>query len=284
MTTESQPIRIATRKSALALYQAEQVRAHLATTCVDAIPELLPMSTKGDEQLNWSLEKKGGKGLFTSELERALLACEADLAVHSAKDLPTELPNGLALAGYLPRAAVEDVLVIRDACAQPRLVATGSPRRRGQLKRFFPGVEWTEIRGNVETRLRKIREGEADATVMALAGLKRLNLWQSEGLRFIPLSIHQSVPAAGQGAIALQCRVDEVSRWAAGLCEATRLAVDIERRALAAMGGGCHSAAAAHYCNGRLWLFEERRGNRVLPLADAELSTDWESVIRDWLL
>ncbi len=284
MNTDSRPLRIATRKSALAMYQAEQVRAHLAALDPVCTAELMPMSTKGDEQLNWSLEKKGGKGLFTSELERALVEGEADLAVHSAKDLPTEMPEGLALAGFLPRAAVEDVLVVRDGLARPLSIATGSPRRRGQLKRFFPSVKWTEIRGNVETRLRKIREGEADATVMALAGLKRLNLWQAPGLRFLPLSIHQSVPAAGQGAIAVQCRVSELDRWSGGLCKTTRFAVDVERRALAAMGGGCHSAAAAHYCNGRLWLFEERRGSRTLALGDADLSTDWESDIRDWLL
>lgn len=284
MKTDSEPIRIATRKSALAVYQAKRVLEHFSALDKGMDLQLLPMSTKGDEQLNWSLEKKGGKGLFTSELERALLAGEADLAVHSAKDLPTEMPEGLALAGFLPRSAVEDVLVLREDCELPAVIATGSPRRRGQLRAVFPKAEWTEIRGNVETRLRKIREGVADATVMALAGLKRLGLWESKGLRMLPLPIQLSVPAAGQGAIAVQCRESEVSEWARGLCSTTGLAVRIERRALAAMGGGCHSAAAAHYCNGRLWLFEERKGHKVMPLTAQELSTDWESAIRDWLL
>jgi hydroxymethylbilane synthase len=133
--------------------------------------------------------------------------------------------------------------------------------------------------------LRKIAEGEADATVMALAGLKRLGIIVFEGLRFLPLSIVQSIPAAGQGAIAVQCREADVAHWAAKLCRETALAVDLERMALSAMGGGCHSAAAAHYCNGKLFLFESSRGITSLTISSSAqgLREQVESAIAAWL-
>lgn len=282
---QSKTHKIATRKSALALRQSEMVIAHLQAAGYNGHWELHPLSTQGDERLNWSLEAKGGKGLFTSELEKALFLGEADLAVHSAKDLPTDMPEGLALAGYLPRESAQDVLILRDGVQSPQTIATSSPRRRAQMKRFFGEAEWSTIRGNVQTRLRKIAEGEADASVMALAGLKRLGIIAFEGLRFVPLSIAQSIPAAGQGAIAVQCRAAEAELWAPMLCRETALAVNLERMALAAMGGGCHSAAAAHYCNGKLLLFESSRGVTTLEISSAApgLREQIESAIASWL-
>ncbi|KAF0095459.1 MAG: hydroxymethylbilane synthase [Puniceicoccaceae bacterium 5H] len=235
---------------------------------------LLPMTTTGDERLQWSLEAKGGKGLFTTELEQALLKGEADLAVHSCKDLPTENPAGLALAGFLPREDPRDVLVRRVEVETPRLIATGSPRRREQLRRRFPDLEFTEIRGNIGTRLRKIAEGQADASMLAMAGLKRLAVEAPEGLEFVPMSVTESVPAAGQGAIALQCRVDEVERFAGVLCDETARAVTLERRILAGLGGGCHSATAVHYTEGWLRVF-----HAPLPLMEVALDPEDEDAI-----
>jgi hydroxymethylbilane synthase len=262
----SQPtiLRVATRKSPLALRQTEMLCAHLARALPGIALTTLPMSTTGDERLAWSLSAKGGKGLFTSELERALLAGEADIAVHSAKDLPTDEPAGLALAGFLPRESPQDVLVIDERLAVPTTIATGSPRRKLQLQPVFPAVAWCELRGNVQTRLRKSTEGAADATVMALAGLKRMGLTSYPGLRFCPLPVTTSVPAAGQGAIAIQCRVEHVPFLRPLLCAATARAVVVERACLRAMGGGCHSAAAAPSADGRLFLFDEQRGLRII--------------------
>jgi hydroxymethylbilane synthase len=266
------PIRVATRRSPLALAQAEEAVARLRAACPDLTFRLDTYSTTGDERLEWSLEKEGGKGLFTSELERALAAGEADLAVHSAKDLPTELPEGLDLAGYLPRAPADDLLLLRAGAARITSLATGSPRRRQQLEAWFPEASWKEIRGNVGTRLDKIRNGYADGTIMAHAGIHRLGLLPLEGIAVHRLDPLRCVPAAGQGAIALECRAADAAQWAPFLCAATALAVNLERTALAALGGGCHSASAAHFRAGQLYLFTESRGRAhfAIPPASPE--------------
>lgn len=258
---------IATRKSPLALAQTEMVAAHLrATLGVDT--ELLKIVTTGDKQTEWSLEKRGGKGLFTSELEQALLRGEADVAVHSTKDLPGEMPEGLAVAGYLPRADVRDVLVLRAEIEMPRKIATGSPRRRLQLTTLFEGLEFTEIRGNVDTRLKKIAEQHvADGTVLAAAGLNRLGIGRWPGLVFHPLECGQMVPAVGQGAIALQSRRGDAAGLGAVLHHETAMAVNLERAFQQALGGGCHTAFGAHAAHDTLYFFHESVGLRSFPLA-----------------
>ncbi len=262
---------LATRKSPLALAQSEMVAAHLRSTLhVEA--ELMKMVTTGDRQTEWSLEQKGGKGLFTSELEQALLRGEADVAVHSTKDLPGEMPAGLAIAGYMPRADTRDVLVLRAGVIAPALIATGSPRRRLQLARLFPAVTFTEIRGNVDTRLRKIAEQKvADGTVLAAAGMKRLGIAGWPGLEFRPLDFDQMVPAVGQGAIAIQCRTADVPRFAPVFDAATARGLGLERALQTALGGGCHTAFGAHAAGDRLYFFHEQTGSRVLPLVPADL-------------
>ncbi len=262
---------LATRKSPLALAQSEMVAAHLRSTLhVEA--ELMKMVTTGDRQTEWSLEQKGGKGLFTSELEQALLRGEADVAVHSTKDLPGEMPAGLAIAGYMPRADTRDVLVLRAGVTAPALIATGSPRRRLQLARLFPAVTFTEIRGNVDTRLRKIAEQKvADGTVLAAAGMKRLGIAGWPGLEFRPLDFDQMVPAVGQGAIAIQCRTADVARFAPVFDAATARGLGLERALQTALGGGCHTAFGAHAAGDRLYFFHEQTGPRVLPLVPADL-------------
>ena len=262
---------LATRKSPLALVQTEMVAARLrAVLQVEA--ELLKLVTTGDRQAEWSLEQKGGKGLFTGELEQALLRGEADVAVHSTKDLPGEMPAGLAIAGYLPREDARDVLVLRAGVTTPALIATGSPRRRLQIARLFPAVAFTEIRGNVDTRLRKIAEQKvADGTVLAAAGLKRLGITGWPGLEFRPLSFEQMVPAVGQGAIAIQCRTADGPRLAAAFDAATARGLDLERALQTALGGGCHTAFGAHTAGDSLYFFHEQTGMRVLPLTPADL-------------
>ncbi|MDR2673732.1 MAG: hydroxymethylbilane synthase, partial [Opitutaceae bacterium] len=269
---------LATRSSPLALAQARMAAARLRER-LGVETELLPLVTTGDRQAAWSLEKHGGKGLFTGELEQALLRGAADAAVHSAKDLPGGMADGLALAGYLPREDPRDVLVLRAGVTAPALIATGSPRRRLQISRLFPGAAFTEIRGNVDTRLRKIAAGgggaaaggtgadgggaagggggaaagggaadgaAADATLLAAAGLRRLGIAGWPGLEFRVLDCEHMVPATGQAAIAVQCRAADAARFAAALDAETARCVTLERAFQTALGGGCHTAAAAH--------------------------------------
>lgn len=266
------PIILATRKSPLALAQTEMVAAHLRASL--SVPtDLLKLVTTGDKQAEWSLEQKGGKGLFTSELEAALLRGEADVAVHSTKDLPGDMPAGLAIAGYLPRADARDVLVLRAGVAKPQTLATGSPRRRMQAKLLYPETQFTEIRGNVDTRLRKIGEQHlADGTVLAAAGLNRLGIGNWPGVEFHALSFNDMVPAVGQGAIAIQCRAADVACFAGVFDAATARAVNVERAFQRALGGGCHTAFAAHVTAATLYLFHENTGRISLGLTEADFA------------
>jgi len=276
---------LATRKSPLALTQTEMVAAHLRAQ-LGVETELLKIVTTGDRQTDWSLEQRGGKGLFTSELEAALLRGEADVAVHSTKDLPGDNPAGLAIGGYLPRADTRDVLVLRSGVDLPKLLATGSPRRRLQAKLIFPEVEFTEIRGNVDTRLRKIGElGVADGTILAAAGLKRLGIETWPGVEFAPLDFGQMVPAVGQGAIAVQCRETDAAKFAAIFDAATMRAVTMERAFQQALGGGCHTAFAAHVAGDLLYVFHEDGGPRQTSLTPADFATPVETaarLLREW--
>ena len=276
---------IATRKSPLALTQTEMVAAHLRSR-LGVETELLKIVTTGDRQTEWSLEKRGGKGLFTSELEAALHRREADVAVHSTKDLPGDMPAGLAIGGYLPRADTRDVLVLRSGVEVPKLIATGSPRRRLQIQRMFPAVEFTEIRGNVDTRLRKIGELHvADGTILAAAGLKRLGFESWPGVEFAPLDFEQMVPAVGQGAIAVQCREADAAKFAAVFDAPTMRAVTVERAFQTALGGGCHTAFAAHLVGEELYLFHEACGVRRIALSPADFLAPAETaarVLRAW--
>ena len=230
--------------------------------------ELLKLVTTGDRQTYWSLEQRGGKGLFTGELEAALLRGEADFAVHSAKDLPGAMPAGLTVVGYLPRADARDVLILRQGITAPVTVATGSPRRRAQLARLYPAAQFTGIRGNVDTRLRKISDdGLADATVLAAAGLARLGIGTWPGLTFVTLEYTQMVPAVGQGAIAVQCRVADAAKYATTFDAPTARAVNLERAFQSALGGGCQTALGVQATADALYFFHENIGVRSLPLS-----------------
>lgn len=271
---------IATRKSPLALAQTNLVAARLHEELGVEI-ELLTLVTTGDKQTAWSLEARGGKGLFTRELEEALLRGDADLAVHSAKDLPGDQPEGLHVAGYLPRADPRDVLVVRQGVETPRTVATGSPRRRLQLGMLFPEIEFTEIRGNVDTRLSKIgTHGVADATVLAAAGLARLGIREWPGVEFRVLGCESMVPAVGQAAVAIQSRVGVGAEWHHCFDARTAAAVNLERAFQARLGGGCHTALGVHVSGDTLWFFHDQIGLRSLPLTTADVASPDETASR----
>ena len=271
---------LATRKSPLALTQTETVAARLQAALPGVTCELLKIVTTGDKQAEWSLAKQGGKGLFTAELEQALLRHEADAAVHSCKDLPGENPAGLAVAGFLPREVTHDVLILREGVTTPATIATGSPRRQQQIAKLFPAAKFTEIRGNVDTRLKKIAAGAADATILAAAGMKRLGIASWPGVVFRPLSFSESVPAVGQGAIALQCRSGDESKFAPALDVATARCVNLERAFQFALGGGCQIAFGAHATKDTLHFFHEKTGIRTLPLRDADFAEPMKTAAR----
>lgn len=246
-------LRLGTRGSPLALAQARETRRRLASTHnvhEDAI-EIVVIKTTGDVIVDRPLGEAGGKGLFTKELDAAQLDGSIDIAVHSAKDLPTALPDGLAVAGYLPREDVRDALISPCAASLSDLpkgarVGTASLRRAAQLKRLRPDFETPLLRGNVETRLRKAQDGEIDATLLALAGLKRLGLADRATA---VLEISDFLPAVGQGAIAITVRDEDHAtraRIGAILHHDTSVALAAERAFLAVLDGSCKTPIAGH--------------------------------------
>ncbi len=244
------PLRIGARGSKLALWQAGWVRDQLQVRGMDA--ELIPITTSGDRSTSPWLANAGGKGLFTKELEEALLEKRIDLAVHSLKDVPARLPGGLVLAATLERADARDGLLaapgITSLCMLPHgaRVGTSSPRRHAQLRRSRPDLTVLPLRGNLDTRIRKWRAGEYDALIVAMAGLQRL---QFPGIQPLPLEPDVMLPAAGQGIVCIECRAEDLrsrARLAALHHNVTGLAAAAERRLLRRLGVGCQSPFAAY--------------------------------------
>jgi hydroxymethylbilane synthase len=232
-------LRIGTRRSRLALAQAEEVRSRLSSVGVQS--ELVPMVTSGDRGVPADGSSAGLKGLFVAEIVGALQRGEVDLAVHSAKDLPSEDPDGVIVGAVPERADPFDVLVTRDPepLRPAALVGTSSLRRRAQLIRLHPEFRLTAVRGNVDTRLRKLEVGEVDGLVLAAAGLNRLGVTPQAAR---PLPLDEMVPAPGQGALAVQVREDD--RRTAEIVgqldhPRSRLAFEAERALVARLGGGC---------------------------------------------
>ena len=247
----SAPLRIATRESRLALWQANHVAALLKARYPQAEVGLVGMTTRGDQILDRPLAEIGGKGLFTKELEVALLDGRAELAVHSLKDVPMELPEGFELAAVMTRADPRDALVsVRydalEALPADAVVGTSSLRRAAQLKARFPGFRIEPLRGNLDTRLGKLDAGQYDAIVLAAAGLTRLGL--AHRIRQY-LDVTQSLPAPGQGMLGIEIRADrdDVRRALAFLNdpEAARIAA-AERAVSRQLGGNCKTPLAAH--------------------------------------
>jgi hydroxymethylbilane synthase len=240
-------IRVGTRASILALAQARSV----ATALTGAEVEIVPMRTEGDRLAEARLAVVGGKGLFVREIEEALLRGDVDVAVHSLKDLPAELPSGLTLAAFAAREDPRDVLAARrpatvETLARGARIGTSSPRRRALLLSLRPDLAVEPIRGNVDTRLRKLTSGDWDAVVLAAAGLRRLGLVPEH---YAPLDPEVFVPAVGQGIIAVEARADD--RTTLALLDrvddpATRVCALAERAYLARLGASCNTPTAAH--------------------------------------
>jgi hydroxymethylbilane synthase len=253
MAQSSAYLRIGTRGSPLALWQAREVCARLAAAhgvAADAIA-IVPIRTSGDIIQDRPLAEAGGKGLFTKEIEQALLDRAIDLAVHSSKDMPTMLPPGLLLAACLPREDVRDAFISPKAATLRGLppgavVGTASLRRQAMVKRLRGDVTVVPLRGNVETRLRKLADGVVDATLLAFAGLKRLG--RADAATAV-LEIEDFLPAVGQGAIGIETRADDARTR--DLVRAidhadTRIAVEAERAFLAVLDGSCRTPIAGH--------------------------------------
>ena len=246
-------LRIGSRGSPLALAQAREVKLRLAAMAGldDDRIEVKVIRTTGDAIQDRPLAAAGGKGLFTKEIEEALLSGVIDLAVHSTKDMPTVLPPGLVLAGFLPREDARDAFVSRkaprlDALPEGAVVGTASLRRQAMVKRRRPDLDVVTLRGNVETRLRKLDASEADATVLAVAGLKRLGLLSAATAI---LAVDDFLPAVGQGAIAIETRADDEASH--GLVAAindadTATAIAAERAFLAVLDGSCRTPIGGH--------------------------------------
>lgn len=248
-TARPEPYRLGTRRSPLAMAQAEEARARLlGAHAFDAADvEIVPVTASGDRIQDRALAEIGGKALWTKELDDWLLAGEIDFAVHSAKDVETLRPEGIVIAAVLPREDVRDVLIGAEsirALPQGARVGTSAPRRAAQLLHARPDCTVTTFRGNVATRLGKLAAGEVDATFLALAGLNRLG---EHGVGH-PLPAGEWLPAPGQGAIAIECRREDedTRRLLAAIDHApSHAALKAERALLAALGGNCHSPIAA---------------------------------------
>lgn len=257
----TQRIRIATRKSRLALWQSEWTARQLRQLHPDIDVELVPLSTRGDEVLDRSLSEIGGKGVFLKELERAVIAGEADIAVHSLKDVPAESPPELELVANLPRGNWGDWWLTRDGTSPERMapgsrVGTSSLRRGSQILAAHPHLEVVGVRGSVQTRLAKLERGEVDALILAAAGLERLEIRPDH---FMVLEPPAFLPAPGQGVVVVQCRRnDKLTRELVEPldCSRTTEQVRAERAVVAELGGDCRMplAALARVENGRLTL------------------------------
>lgn len=242
---------LGTRGSKLAVHQSQWVQARLQELAPGLTISLQRIQTSGDKILDVPLAKIGGKGLFVKEIEDALLSKEIDLAVHSMKDVPTALPEGLDILCVPPREDPRDALITRDGCRLDQLkpgarIGTSSLRRQAQLLHYRPDFTIEMLRGNLDTRLRKLREGQFDAIVLAAAGLRRL-AWDAEITEYLP--VHLSLPAIAQGALGIEARSDDtfvrelLSRFEH---RPTRVTVTAERALLHRLEGGCQVPIAAH--------------------------------------
>lgn len=285
-------VRIATRASRLALWQARHVAGLLESAEPGVVVELVEVSTEGDRDRVQRLDAMGGTGVFTREVQVAVLDGRADLAVHSLKDLPTEVVDGLLLASVPERGRSGDALIVGqpvsevveadgglEVLATGAKVGTGSPRRQAQIRHRRPDLEVVGIRGNVETRLRKLEEDEYDAVVLAVAGLERLEL--AERITAV-LDPDVVLPAVGQGALGLECRGDDaetISRLERIGDPATHRATAAERAMLSRLRAGCHAPVGVRTgeADDRLWLqgvvLDSEGTRRVEVRSEAEATT-----------
>lgn len=284
----SSVLTLGSRGSALALWQANHVAALLNAISIETRIEII--KTTGDHLQTASLTQAGGKGLFTKEIEQALLHGSIDVAVHSLKDLPTEIPPGLTIAAVPQREDPRDALVglTLDTLPQGARVGTSSSRRAAQLRHLRPDLVIEPVRGNVDTRLRKLKEGQYDAIVLAAAGLKRLGLEQEIAQILTP---DQICPAPGQGALGIQTRANDPAEE---ICRAlddrdSRIAVEAERRILTKLGGGCQLPVGAFAeKSANLWsvtgVVIAPDGSRILREQIVRPGGPMADVVAGWLL
>jgi hydroxymethylbilane synthase len=271
-------IRLGSRGSRLALTQAELAAERLRAAQPDVDVAIVPITTVGDRDRSRPFGEIGARGVFVKEIEEALLAGRVDIAVHSAKDMTSTDTDGLVVGAYLPRDDPRDALCGALELRPGMRIGTASARRRAQLLALEPELSVEPLRGNVDTRLRKMRERGLDAIVLAAAGLDRLGLGAEGGHRFDP---DQVVPEAGQGAVALQVRTGEEERVLGADDPETRRRVEAERACVFRIGGGCLAPVAAHHDGEALtaliaaedgsWI-ERRRGTDPFALADELLA------------
>ena len=254
-----QSLRIVTRTSPLALWQAKHIQQRIKNQFPELDIEIIGLKTTGDKWLSTSLQKIGGKGLFVKELQEALLSGKADLAVHSLKDIPAQFPEGLHLAAICERENPFDAWISKEGSALNELptgskVGTSSLRRQVQLARIRPDLHYEPLRGNVDTRIKQCFDGKWDAIVLAVAGLKRLDLENTITSIFTP---EEMLPAVGQGALALECRTnDEKTNAILSFLNhiPTRVCIEAERAMNAKLGGNCQVPVAG---------FAEIKNNRI---------------------
>ncbi|WP_191016841.1 hydroxymethylbilane synthase [Treponema zioleckii] len=308
-TNELKCIKIGTRQSALALVQTALVSESLKSKFPETEIEIVKKQTAGDKNLKTALADFGGKGAFVTEFEDALSNREIDLAVHSAKDLPAQLPDGLTIAMTLPREDPRDVLVWRneetkkvaETSSEAFVVGTSSPRRELQIKAMFPNCACKILRGNVPTRLLKLSNGEYDAIILAAAGLKRLGLWDENKNEdssdstekkpfFQPLEFEQMLPAGGQGIIAVECRkitdpakpTDKALNKLLSVCNDKTAFAEFktERYLIFKLGCGCHEPTAVFSkisgSKMTITLLEERDGKPVRKSITGEIGEQFE--------
>lgn len=245
------PVRLATRGSPLALWQANWVKAQLEAAHAGCVVELVTIKTTGDKITDVPLAKVGGKGLFVKEIEEALLDGRADLAVHSMKDLPVEIPAGLHIAATTKREDPRDALITANGTTFAKLprgakIGTSSLRRGTQLRHQRPDLVIVPLRGNLDTRLRKLKSEGLDAVVVAAAGLRRMG-WEEQVTEYLPVEV--SLPAIGQGALGLECRIDDfrINQLVAPLNDPdTAICAAAERAFLTRLEGGCQVPIAGH--------------------------------------
>lgn len=252
MSLNNNVIKIGTRKSKLALAQTQLVIDEIKRKFPDVIMQIVPMSTKGDRLVDKSLVEFGGKAVFVEEFEKAIMTKDIDIAVHSAKDMPMEIMEGLVIAGTLKRACPKDVLIYKEGTnpceIKEFVVGTSSLRRQYQIKNIYPNARCQNLRGNINTRLDKLKSGQYDAIILAAAGIQRLGIDKEEGLHYEYLSEDDMVPAACQAIIAVQTRKSGKAYEIAKAIndEETYTQLLCERQVLKELKAGCHEPIGAY--------------------------------------
>lgn len=242
------PVRIGSRKSSMAVRQAEIVAERLMKAFPEEKTEIVKISSTGDKHRDRPLTSFGSKGVFVKELEEALLRSEIDMAVHSAKDMPSALPEGLHIGAVLPRDYAADMLISRfPELPEGAVIGTGSPRRELQLREIYPLAVIKPIRGNVETRIEKMLRGEYDAVMLAQASVYRMGINEIPGLYFTAFAPESFIPAAGQGFIAVEAVKGRAEKYLAAVSDAASAQLlRLEREFLFTAGAGCHEPAGAY--------------------------------------